>query len=143
MFYISIPAYDPLSASKIVQTLLVASVVCVVKDSHRTQRFHQPDFYHCFINVSHLQDPTSCLASSCPTLATPEGSAVSCSRQSQVSIPICRAPDKTKKCRLGQFVAFGAAQAGLGMGRLGGLVCHQASGRRAGAGNLLSLFSVQ
>ena len=31
-----------------------------------------------------LKDPTSCFASSCPTLATPEGSTVSCSRQSQV-----------------------------------------------------------
>ena len=37
-YFFSIPACGQLSASKIVQTLLVASDVCVVKDSHRTQR---------------------------------------------------------------------------------------------------------
>ena len=37
-YFISIPACDLQSANKIVQTLLVASDVCVVKDSHRTQR---------------------------------------------------------------------------------------------------------
>ena len=37
-YFISIPACGQLSASKIVQTLLAASDVCVVKDSHRTQR---------------------------------------------------------------------------------------------------------
>ena len=141
-FDISIAACDRLSASKIVQTLLEASDVCVVKDSHRTQRSHQAYFYHCLVNI-HLQDPTSCQASSCPTLDAPEGSAVSCSRQSQVFIPVFSTCldskyDDLYHCRLGQFVAFDVVQAGLEMGKLGGLVCHQESGRRDGAGHFPS-----
>ena len=39
--------------------------------------------------------------------------------------------------RLDPCVGSDAVQDGLGVGRLGGLVCHQDNGRKAGAGSLL------
>lgn len=94
-------ACDQQSASKIVQTLLVASDVYVGKDSRRTQRT-QP----------HALPP--------PARPLPH-----------LRAALCPAADNP---RSGRFAGCGAVQAGLGMGRLGGVACHQDSGRREGAG---------
>jgi len=59
---------------------------------------NSPGSFRCMCREGFTQDPedpTSCLASSCPTLDAPEGSAVSCSRQSQIG-SVCRL-----RCRSG------------------------------------------
>merc|ERR1719429_381210 len=59
---------------------------------------NSPGSFKCICREGFTQDPedpTSCLASSCPTLATPEGSAVTCSKQSEIG-SMCRL-----RCRSG------------------------------------------
>ena len=50
-YFFSTPACGQLSASKIVQTLLVASDVYVGKDSRRTQRFNLSTSMYLLIKV--------------------------------------------------------------------------------------------